>query len=204
MHISEGILSGPVLISGALLTASGTAIGLTKITDESLAKVALVTSGLFIASLIQIPLGPSSLHLMLTGLAGALLGWQVFPALLVSLFLQAILFQFGGLTTLGVNVFNLAFPAVISYYFLRLVLSIVGDNKQLAMIAYFLCGSLTIILSTMLLALSLTLSGKQFLHLAQLAVISYLPLVIIEGLITAITLSFINQVKPEMMKGVLK
>ena len=31
----------------------------------------------------------------------AILGWAAFPAFLVALFLQAVLFQFGGLTTLG-------------------------------------------------------------------------------------------------------
>ena len=33
--------------------------------------------------------------------------------------LQAILFQYGGITVLGVNTFNMAFPAVVCYYAFR-------------------------------------------------------------------------------------
>ncbi len=47
---------------------------------------------------------------------GLLLGWPAFPAILVGLFLQALLFQFGGLTVLGVNTFNVAVPAVLCFY----------------------------------------------------------------------------------------
>ena len=36
------------------------------------------------------------LHLVLNGLMGLLLGWLAVPAILVALFLQALLFQFGG------------------------------------------------------------------------------------------------------------
>jgi ABC-type Co2+ transport system permease subunit len=38
MHISEGVLSGPVLISGGVLAAAGTAIGLKKIDYDHLGR----------------------------------------------------------------------------------------------------------------------------------------------------------------------
>ena len=39
MHISEGILSGPVLISGAALAAAGTAVGLKKLDYDRIAAI---------------------------------------------------------------------------------------------------------------------------------------------------------------------
>ena len=95
MHISEGVLSGPVLLSGAALAVAGTAIGLKKLDYDQVAKVGMLSAAFFVASLIHVPIGPSNAHLILNGLVGLLLGWAAFPAILVALVLQAVLFQFG-------------------------------------------------------------------------------------------------------------
>ena len=113
MHISEGVLSTPVLLSGAALTVVGTAIGLKKMDYDRIPQVAVLSAAFFVASLIHVPIGPSSVHLILNGLLGLLLGWAAFPAILVGLALQALLFQYGGLIVLGVNTFNMAMPAVV-------------------------------------------------------------------------------------------
>ncbi|MBW1888008.1 MAG: cobalt transporter CbiM, partial [Deltaproteobacteria bacterium] len=115
MHISEGILSTPVLISGAVLATAGTAVGLKKLDYERIPHVAILSAAFFVASLIHVPIGPSSVHLILNGLMGLFLGWVVFPAILIGLILQAILFQFGGLTTLGVNTILMGLPAFICF-----------------------------------------------------------------------------------------
>jgi len=116
MHISEGVLSGPVLLTGGVLTVAGTAIGLKKLDFERIARAGILSSAFFVASLIHVPVGPSSVHLILNGIVGLILGWGAFPAILVALFLQGMLFQFGGLTTLGVNTLIMALPAVVCYY----------------------------------------------------------------------------------------
>ena len=115
MHISEGVLSGPVLFSGAALAAIGTGIGLKKLDYDQIAKAGMLSAAYFVASLIHVPIGPANAHLILNGLVGLLLGWGAFPAILVALILQGVLFQFGGITTLGVNTIIMALPAVISY-----------------------------------------------------------------------------------------
>ncbi len=113
MHISEGVLSAPVLATGAVLSLAGVAIGLKKMDYEKLPEVGVLSSVFFVASLIHVPIGPAAAHLVLNGICGLILGWMAFPAILVGLVLQGILFQFGGLTTLGINTFNMAFPAVL-------------------------------------------------------------------------------------------
>ena len=138
MHISEGVLSAPVLITGATLTAAGVAVGLRKMANESIPQVAVLTSAFFVASLIRIPLGPSAVHLVLNGLLGLLLGWAAFPAILVGLLLQGLIFQFGGLTTLGINTFIMAAPAIICHYlFAR---GIAQRNSSVAASLAFACG----------------------------------------------------------------
>ena len=119
MHISEGVLSPAVLAGGAALTAVGTAIGFKKMDYEAIPRVAILAAAFFVATLIHVPVGPVGLHLVLNGLMGLLLGWLAVPAILVALFLQALLFQFGGLTVLGVNTVIMALPAVVCFYLFR-------------------------------------------------------------------------------------
>ncbi|WP_027721283.1 cobalt transporter CbiM [Maridesulfovibrio zosterae] len=195
MHISEGVLSIPVLASGAVIAATGTIIGLKKLDSEKLVSVALLSSVFFIASLIHIPIGPSSAHLILSGLMGIMLGWAAFPAIMVGLLLQAVLFQFGGLTVIGVNTTTMALPAVTCFYLFRPLLK----KKGLSMsIGAFLCGAVSIALSSILTALALSFTDESFIGAAQLLIYSHIPIMIIEGFICASAYSFLQKVKPEM------
>ncbi|MDA3792108.1 MAG: cobalt transporter CbiM [Elusimicrobia bacterium] len=197
MHISEGILSAPVIITGISLTVVGVGIGLKKMDYDKIPEVAVLTSAFFVASLIHIPIGPSSAHLILNGLMGILLGFSVFPAILVGLTLQAILFQFGGFTGLGVNTFNMAFPAVVSFGLFRFLTG--SNHHYMLMFSGFLCGIVGILGSALLVALSLVSTGDVFFPVAKLIVIAHIPVMIIEGLITGTAVSFLNKVKPEML-----
>jgi len=200
MHISEGVLSGPVLVTGAALTAAGCGIGLRKLDYDKVPQVAILTSAFFVASLIHIPLGPSSAHLVLNGLMGLLLGWPVFPAILVALFLQALLFQFGGITSLGVNTFNMAFPAIICFYLFSYVVK--GENNLISMAAAFACGFSGILLGSLMVAISLAFTGDPFLGVAKVVVAAHLPVMIIEGLVTLFAAGFLKKLKPELLEVV--
>ena len=160
MHISEGILSAPVLATGAALTAAGTAMGLRGLDAEKMPRVGVMAATFFVASFIHAPVGPSSVHLILNGLAGLVLGWAVFPALLVALFLQAVLFQFGGLTTLGVNTFTMAFPGLLVYAVFWKVLA--RRSTADAAVAAFCAGAFAVLCAGALVATALFLSGEAF------------------------------------------
>ena len=201
MHISEGVLSGPVLISGAALAVAGTAIGLKKLDYDRIAQAGILSAAFFVASLVHVPIGPSSAHLILNGLVGLLLGWAAFPAILVALVLQAMLFQFGGITALGVNTVIMALPAVICY----LVFSpFLHKNATLALLATFACGFLSVFLSAIILGLSLLFTEENFLEVSAIVIVAHIPVMIIEGMITAICVAFIRKVQPSMLPGFSK
>ncbi|MFQ5867248.1 MAG: cobalt transporter CbiM [bacterium] len=202
MHISEGVLSAPVLAMGVILTAGGVSLGLKKMDYEKIPEVAVLTSAFFVASLIHIPVGPSSVHLVLNGLMGLLLGWPAFPAILVGLTLQALLFQFGGLTSLGVNTFNMAFPAVVSFYLFRVFNR--SHNRYMLMFSGFLCGVTGILGGALLVALSLVTTGEAFLPAAKLIVIAHIPIMIIEGVITTTAVVSLSKVRPELLTRAVK
>lgn len=199
MHISEGVLSPAVLAGGAGLAAVGTAIGLKKLDYEAIPRVAILSAAFFVATLIHVPIGPVGLHLVLNGLMGLLLGWLAVPAILIALFLQALLFQFGGLTTLGVNTVSMAAPAVICFYAYR------GSLRQqgtAAAVAAFACGATAILLSGLLVATALITTGQAFLEVAELVLLAHIPVMIIEGVITLFIFLFLKKVRPKLLEGI--
>ncbi|MFZ0243924.1 MAG: cobalt transporter CbiM [Desulfobacterales bacterium] len=197
MHISEGVLSAPVLVSGGILAAAGTAIGLKKIDYDHLARVGILSATFFVASLVHVPIGPSSVHLILNGIVGLMLGWAAFPAILVALLLQAVFFQFGGITTLGVNTIIMALPAVICYYlFAPLVRQ---DRKVLFLAGGFSCGFCAVLFGALLVGLALMFTQENFLTVATLVVTAHIPVMIIEGIITAFCIVFLKKVQPTML-----
>ena len=198
MHISEGVLSAPVLVTGAALTAAGCGIGLKKLDYDKVPQVAILTSAFFVASLIHVPIGPFSVHLVLNGLMGLLLGWPAFPAILIALFLQALLFQFGGITSLGVNTFNMALPAIFCFYLFRYAVK--GRNDLISMGAAFACGFFGILMASFMVAISLVFTGDPFLGIAKVVVIAHLPVMVIEGLITLFSAGFLRKLKPELLE----
>ena len=197
MHISEGILSAPVLISGGVLTATGVVIGLRTIDFERIMPTALLAAAFFVASLVHVPLGPGSVHLVLNGLLGVILGWAAFPAILIGLFLQAIFFQFGGLVVLGVNTVTMAVPALGCYYLARPWLK--KNNPTTRSVAAFAAGALAILLSSLLMALALALSDAGFITTAKVIIVANIPIMIIEGCITMFTVGFLARVQPEIL-----
>jgi cobalt/nickel transport system permease protein len=198
MHISEGVLTGPVLAAGAVLTCAGLVVGLKGMDYDRLPEAGVLSSVFFVASLIHIPVGPSAAHLVLNGMCGLLLGWIAFPAIFVGLTLQAVLFQFGGLTTLGVNTFNMAFPAVLLGYLCRHFIR--SPHSVVRAVAEFVAGAGAILLSAIMVAASLVLAMGQSIDTpARIIVLAHVPVMLIEGVITVCVVEFIRKVRPEML-----
>lgn len=198
MHISEGVLNAPVLVAGFAGTAAGLAVGIRKMDAHNMPKIAVLSASFFIASLIHVPIGPSSVHLVLNGLTGIILGWTAFPAIAVALAMQALMFQFGGITTLGINTVNMALPAVLCFYLFRRIVR--TRSARAVMAAGFFCGFLSIAVSALLVALSLACIDRAFLTPAKIILIAHLPVMVIEGIITAFCLVFLKRVKPELLE----
>lgn len=195
MHISEGILSFPILASGGVTAAIGVGIGLKQMDYSHIIGTALLSSAFFVASLIHVPVGPGSIHLVLNGLVGILLGWASVPAIATALLLQALLFGYGGLTVLGVNIVIMAAPAVLVYMLFGKMVRQTGIKQK---IGAFLAGMTAIFFSAVLLALTLIGTDESFIDTARLLLISQIPLMLIEGVITLFVVTFLSRVQPEL------
>ncbi|MDR1461031.1 MAG: cobalt transporter CbiM [Campylobacteraceae bacterium] len=196
MHISEGVLEPKILIAGAVISAAVTIYALKILKGEDIPKVSAFSALFFLASFIHIPIGITSVHLILNGIVGAVLGVRAFVAIFVALLLQGLLFGYGGMTTLGINLFTLATPALVGYWLFSIRYKRVWQKQ----IVWFLVGFLPIVFGALLLSFILSLNGEGFLTAAKIAFLAHVPIMFIEGIITLLTLSFIEKVKPSFLK----
>lgn len=203
MHIPDGILTSSLTGTGIVAlgwvgTAIGVGVGLSRLEPEEMPRAGLLTSLFFVVSLIQIPLGVKSVHLVLNGLLGLVLGWMAFPAILIALGLQWLFFGQGGLSTLGINTWNMALPAVACWYILgRFVRS---GRPRTVLAASFATGFLSILLSASLTAGCIALAGQEFRILSWVIWVSDAMLAIVEGFVTAAAIQFLHRVRPEVFQ----
>lgn len=115
VHISDGVLLWPVWVTGFVASGVLLFLGSRRVRDEEIPRIALLTAAFFVASTIHVKVPPTSVHLLLNGLAGVLLGSRAVIAISGGLFLQAVLIGHGGFYSLGVNVCVLSLPALLAF-----------------------------------------------------------------------------------------
>ncbi|KJS82658.1 MAG: cobalamin biosynthesis protein CbiM [Peptococcaceae bacterium BICA1-8] len=210
MHVPDGILPGSVVIAGYAVTGMAAYISLKNINKkenprEDIPKASILTAAFLVASLIHVPIPPVSVHLALNGIMGVLLGYYAFPAIIISLFFQAVLFGHGGLTTLGINSVILGLPAFISFFIYNNSKSFVKGNRFRLGLVGFVVGGLALGLSVLIFFLILVnfipanidvVAEKQAIYTLSIA---HIPLVIIEGIFTAFLFIYLKKVQPRLM-----
>jgi cobalt/nickel transport system permease protein len=199
MHISDGILSGPVLAAGFGGAAVLAAATMRRMDMEEIPKVSVITAVFFVASLIHVPLGPSSVHLILNGLVGVVLGMRAFPAILLGIILQAILFGHGGVSVIGVNAVMMGGGGLLAYgvWQLRHHFSFARNEVIFGALA----GGTGVAVSGLILALALLTTGKEFMATAGLVLTWHIPIIIIEAIVTGACAGFLARVKPQLLAG---
>ncbi|MEL6492372.1 MAG: cobalt transporter CbiM [Cyanobacteria bacterium J06634_6] len=215
MHIPDGIVPAQVCIAGYGTTGLLTWFSLRQIDRQgnSAAKVpkaALLTAAFFVASSIYIPIPPASVHLLLNGLLGVILGYFSFPAILIGLFFQALIVGHGGWTSLGVNATMMGLPALLAYHIfqLRYVGKKENAHSQLLIAIFaFLGGAIGLALTALIFmgVVIMTVpadfnAGSERTAVTTLMLI-HMPLALLEGAFTAMLAVFLQRVKPELLTG---
>ena len=196
MHISDGILTSEVVIVTTVISFFCLIYSLRGLKNENIALVSAMSAMFFIASFIHIPIGPTQIHLVLIGVIGMLLGSRVFLSILIALLLQATMLGFGGLTSLGANLFIMAMPAYIIYLVVnRGLLNFVSEKLK-----FFLIGFLAVLLSTLFLALILSLAKDEYIYASYTIILANIPAMIIEGLVTAFLLNYLKKSIPWVLE----
>lgn len=209
MHIPDGLLPAPVYLGGFAIAGLTTWYSLRQINRNSdptqqVPKAAMLTAAFFVASSVHIPIPPASVHFVLNGLLGVVLGYFAFPAILIGLFFQAVMFGHGGLASLGINAVLMGIPALIAAQIFRL--HRYGKQKWAIALCAFLAGAVGLGLSALIFfAISITLIPSGFNLAAERTAIyglaiAHVPLAILEGIFSAMLVLFLCRVKPELLE----
>ncbi len=197
VHISDGVLPPAMLAAGFLIALTLLVFSMRNMRIEEIPKVSLITAALFVASLVHFPIGPTSVHLIMNGLAGILLGRRAFIGVFVALTLQAVFFQHGGLSVLGVNAFNIGVPAMLAWQIFKRRRGL--ESPRLEVVFGALAGGLAVLASVLLVSLELLILGEAFNEISLLVIGAHLPVIIIEALVVGAAAGFLLKVKPEML-----
>jgi len=202
MHIPDGFLNLPVLISTGTFSAGMLAISSKKInkniSPERIPLMGLSAAFVFTAQLLSFPvLGGTSVHISGSLLIAILLGpFSGFLITSSAIILQALLFQHGGLLTIGANILNIAFiQAFLGYYLFR----IFPEKKYLFSI--FFSVTIIKILASATCASELIISGTIPFREGMISMVSaHLIAGIIESIVTIFIFSILRKLSPEIFK----
>ena len=201
MHISDGVLPVSVAVGGFAVSIGLTVWSARRTRSEEMPKLAVMTAAFFVASLIHIPFGPTSVHLIIPGLTGALLGPSAFLSVGLGLLLQSLLFQFGGLTALGANALMMGVPALVCGWVFQ---NFKGRTPARQALIGGVVGAGGTVLAALILAGLLVTGGEDFFGVAKIALAAHVPVIIIEGAVSAMTVGFLARVKPALLLHTLE
>lgn len=169
--------------------------------DMKIPLLAALAAGIFAIQAMNIPIGMgTSGHMVGAVLAAIILGspWAGVLLLTLVLFVQALGFADGGVTTLGLNILNMGvISGFVGYY------TFVGLKKlKLRMpVAAFVGAWLGLFISSIACSIQMTLAGTFPLVPGLIAMGTYHAIIgmIGEGAITAIAVTAIAQARPDLL-----
>jgi len=212
LHISNGIINGPVAGAFAGLAALALAYCLRRgrrdLDDRLVPMAGLVAAFIFAVQMLNFPVLPGvSGHLLGGALAALLVGpWIGALCVAVVLVVQALVFADGGVTAIGLNVTNMALVGTVAAYaviaallrvlprtptglgltaFLASVVSVVAASQ--AFVAQYALGGTTRLTDFSLGAVAATMAGTHTL------------IGIGEGLIAATTVMTVARTRPDLV-----
>jgi cobalt/nickel transport system permease protein len=175
------------LLCGLLLVRAGY-----RVPDDVVPRLGVLTSAVFVGSLIHLPVASGSVHLLLNGITGLLLGWRAPLAITVAVAMQAFLFGHGGFSTIGINSCVLGVPAVFGWLLWR---SGWKSSKWAAVV----CGVVvvvTVALNAGVVYFGLTNARAA---IAGTLLVMHIPVLVVEVVAAAVVVEYILKVKPEWL-----
>ncbi len=197
MHIADGVLTLESTVVVSAISLVCLYISIKSIKDEKITLAAAMSAMFFIATFIHVPLGVTQIHLVLIGVIGILIGWMSFISIFIALVLQALLLGYGGVVSLGVNLFVMGMPAIIVYYLYNMEIT----NKLNEKVKFFLVGFLGTFFATLFLAIILLFSKPEYEYASYTIFIVDSGAMLIEGIISMFLLQFIKKTYPKILKA---
>lgn len=211
MHIPDGFIDIPTSATFAALSSIGVAAavkGAKSQLDEKSAPLAGLTAVfIFAVQMLNFPVAAgTSGHLLGGALAAVLVGpWAATLALTVVLIMQGFLFADGGLTAIGLNVFNMGIIGVWSGYLIFLLLKkLLPKKKSSIPIAAAIGGALSVPAAAVGFTIQYALGATATFSVATVLsamVGTHILIGIGEAIITGLTVSAVLASRSDLVYG---
>ncbi|MEZ6140547.1 MAG: CbiM family transporter [Zavarzinella sp.] len=193
VHIADSILSTTYVEVGYLLATLLIAVGSYRFSESDIVRVGMLSAVFFVASTINIRVGPTSVHLLMNGLLGVILGRKAVLAISIGLLLQVLLLAHGGYSSLGCNIVIISLPALMAGSIFRFL-------RKTPMVAGALAGAFAVTGAVVLNWLVLVAGGNEdWRYLATVMGFAHLPIIGIEAAIVGATVKYLAKAKPELL-----
>ena len=212
LHISNGIINGPVAAAYAAVTLVALAIcvlrGRRDLDDRLAPMAGLVAAFIFAVQMLNFPIftGAVSGHLLGGALAAMLVGpWVGALCVAVVLIVQALVFGDGGVAMLGLNITNMAIlGTAVAYLLIALLLRVLPRTATGLGVTAFVAAVASVAAAAQGFVLQYWLGGTTDLGaglggLAGTMAGAHLLIGVGEGLITATTVVTVAKVRPDLV-----
>ncbi|MEU4436703.1 energy-coupling factor ABC transporter permease [Micromonospora chalcea] len=212
MHISNGIINGPVAAIFAALALAALAFcvmrGRADLDDRLAPMAGLVAAFIFAVQMLNFPIFTAGVsgHLLGGALAAMLVGpWVGALCVAVVLIVQALVFGDGGVAMLGLNITNMALLGTAAAYLLiALLLRVLPRTPAGLAVTAFVSALVSVVVASQGFVLQYWLGGTTDLGgnltgLAGTMAFAHLLIGIGEGLITATTVVTVAKVRPDLV-----
>jgi cobalt/nickel transport system permease protein len=209
LHIPDGFLTPGICVVGWIIAAVVLHLAIRHSSEQfgerQVPLMGVMAAFIFAAQAINFPIiGGTSGHILGGALAGILVGpWAGVLVMTTVIIVQGLLFQDGGLLSMGWNIFNLGVCSVLTgYATYSLFFHISEGNRRLLHLAGFLAAWISVEVGAVAAALQLSASRTLPLQVALPALTGIYALIgIVEGIVTVAALGFIQASYPKLVQG---
>ena len=208
MHAPDGFFAVWLSVLGWAITVGVVALALRHTRDQlgerQVPLMGITAAAIFAGQMLNFTIpGGTSGHLLGGALAAVLLGpWGAVLVMAAVIGIQGLLFQDGGLLVMGLNIINMGIVTSFIGYFVYRLVTRWARGKTGIVVGAFAGAWLSLIVTSVAVAVELALSGTFALNFALPAMVSVHTLIGIgEGLLTVFALTFILATRPDLVTG---
>lgn len=206
MHIPDGFLAANTWVPAWIISVGGIGYCLRRtarlLKDRTVPLMGVMAAFIFAAQMLNFPVaGGTSGHLLGGVLAAVLLGpYAGAIVIAVVLIVQCLIFQDGGLTTLGANIFNMSFLGAIGGYLVYNVIRVSLAGKKGVMVGTAIAAWLSVVIASCACAIELAISGTSPLRVALPAMAGVHALIGVgEAIVTCLVVGFVLRARPDLI-----
>jgi cobalt/nickel transport system permease protein len=210
VHVPDGFFNVAVSLSAGVVAAAGVAVCLRgarrELDDRTAPMAGLVAAFIFAVQMLNFPVAAgTSGHLLGGTLAAILVGpYTAVLCVAVVLLVQGFFFADGGLTALGINISLMGIVAIVVGWFVFRLITRALHSRSAVVAASFVAALVSVPAAALAFSLLFWIGGTAPIDVGTVAVAMggvHVLIGIGEGLITAVTVSTVLAIRPDLVYG---